>query len=277
MAMVGKNILDMEQKERDYYDNTVFPYLKQSMELEDEYYNKVVFVNMQEWFLMEQDRAKRVEQVNFTRNMLKIRTDAAEQAAKAEINLERNAQQMKLNIASQAIDGYIAVTGKQNAVLFTLQKALAVGQIWVDTQRASMAAAASVAGIPIIGPEMAAAAYAEMQALGQVSMAIAAATALGQLATGTWSGAKSPTPTVATNSISGLPQSQYTADYGAQFGTGWRPGEGQDRGGMTVHVYGNVYAQDDASFRKKIAAAVVTDYNDGGVVKQKMIDRAMRR
>ena len=125
--------------------------------------------------------------------------DAARVRVPAEIALEKqkNASMQALqltyyqsytNIASQALDAYVAITGKRNAAAFVISKALAIAQIAIDTERAAIAAAASVAGIPVVGEELAVAAYARMKAMGYISMGIVAATTLGQLATGTWNG-----------------------------------------------------------------------------------------
>lgn len=89
-----------------------------------------------------------------------------------------------LQMIQGALTYFAAFSGKQNKVMFALSKAVGIAIIWVQTQIAAMSAAAAVAGIPIVGPALAAAAYSKMQILGYISMAAAAAAAIGQMAGG---------------------------------------------------------------------------------------------
>jgi hypothetical protein len=100
--------------------------------------------------------------------------------------VEAQRMSITLNALSQiqgALSYFASFSDKQNKVMFLLSKAVGIAIIWVQTQIAAMSAAAAVAGIPIVGPALAAAAYAQMQTLGAISMAAAAAAAIGQMAT----------------------------------------------------------------------------------------------
>ena len=123
-----------------------------------------------------------------------------------------------------------------------MQKAVAIAMIWVQTQIAAMSAAAAVAGIPIVGPALAAAAYSKMQILGYISMAAAAATAIGQMSAG--GGSSAP-------AISG--GGGYSGGGGS--GGGYTPTYTPDEvvadeetapasKVINVHIYGNVVDQD---------------------------------
>ena len=103
------------------------------------------------------------------------------------ITLEQQKLSMTLNalsIIQGALMSFGAFSAKENKAMFLLSKAIGIAMIWVQTQIAAMSAAAAVAGIPIVGPALAAAAYAKMQILGGIAMAAAAAAAIGQMATG---------------------------------------------------------------------------------------------
>ena len=188
-------------------------------------------------------------------------------------NLDLMYHQTHLNIASQALDAYVAVTGKRNAAIFLMQKALAIGQIWLDTERAAMAAAAF--GAMTGGVTGGHVAYAQMKALGTISMAMAAATALGQVAMGTWSGGGGGNGAGGVYAAS--PGTGQPAAYQIYYeqnpnnprsgGTGWRPGEGQNNGPIYVYaIRGDVYAQDSDSFKQKMVSAASENIKDKGVL-----------
>lgn len=70
--------------------------------------------------------------------------------------------------------------------------------------------------------------------------------------------------TYSANPATGMPES---AVYSADYGTGWRPGEGQDRmrGGDTyITIQGNIYPHDSTEFKQVINEAVQQNIADGG-------------
>lgn len=109
---------------------------------------------------------------------LRLQNTMAIEQQKLSVNL------YTLNIIQGALTAFSAFAGKNNKVMFALSKAVGIAMIWVQTQVAAMSAAAAVAGIPIVGPDLAIAAYAKMQNLGLISMGIAAAAAIGEMASG---------------------------------------------------------------------------------------------
>jgi hypothetical protein len=68
-----------------------------------------------------------------------------------------------------------AADATQAAVSIAASKASALAEIPAYTGIAAMEAASSVAGIPIVGPALATAAFAEMQALGASALAVSSA------------------------------------------------------------------------------------------------------
>ncbi len=94
----------------------------------------------------------------------------------AELSLEQMHTDAMLNTMGNALAAYAAATGKNAKAVFILQQALAMAQIWVDTGRAAMSAAATAA---VLGPAAAVAAAASMWKLGYMNMAIVASTTIG--------------------------------------------------------------------------------------------------
>lgn len=135
-----------------------------------------------------------------------------------ELALEQTHTDAMLNTMGNALTAYAAATGKNAKVIFLAQKALALGQIWVDTGRAAMSAAATAAAL---GPGAAAAAAASMWKLGYINMAIVAATTLAGLSSAGKAGAAPPTGTYPASPITGQPTggsggSNYTFVIGGQ-------------------------------------------------------------
>jgi hypothetical protein len=177
-----------------------------------------------------------------------------QQVYAAKRQLQMTYTQGWLTVGAQALDAYIAVTGKSNMVLFALQKSIAIGQIMLDGTRAAMGAAASVAGIPVVGPAMATAAYGEMMTLTYTSAGIAAAAALGQMVTGTWNGGGGGSTAMPT--YSALPGTNLPASSGSM---------NQASGGDTYIIMKD--SRDNETARYKIAGDVLqTIYEQNGSV-----------
>ena len=171
--------------------------------------------------------------------------DIARRAAQQEMSIQRHKLNMTtnmLNTTQNVLGAFASFSDKNNKAMFIMQKAVAIAMIWVQTQIAAMSAAAAVAGIPIVGPALAAAAYSKMQILGYISMAAAAATAIGQMSAG--GGSSAP-------AISG--GGGYSGGGGS--GGGYTPTYTPDEvvadeetapasKVINVHIYGNVVDQD---------------------------------
>jgi hypothetical protein len=169
-----------------------------------------------------------------------------------ELALNQQKMQMTLNtlsIIQGALAAFGAFSSKENKAAFLLSKAIGIAMIWVQTQIAAMSAAASLASIPYTGPALAAAAYAQMQVLGYISMAAAAAATIGQMAGGGGGRVSAP---------SGGGGYAYTSPTEP----GWQQTEEKSKSQViNVNVYGNVVDHD--AFARELVLSIKKATEDG--------------
>lgn len=172
------------------------------------------------------------------------------------IERERIIGQQKLSmtlstfsVIQGAMASFASFSDKNSKAMFLASKAVGIAMIWVQTQIAAMSAAAAVAGIPIVGPALAAAAYAKMQTLGYISMAAAAAAAVGQMAAGRGG---------VGGGLSGGGGYSYTSPTEPS----WEKTEEVKQGQViNVHVYGNVVDHDE--FARELIESISKAESDG--------------
>lgn len=167
--------------------------------------------------------------------------------------LEKDLAQYKYDTimnSLQAIDS--ATKGKYKAI-FLAMRGMAASQAIIQGNAAAVAALAPppIGLGPVAGQPLAF--WAKLQGY------TAAAAIMAQAFTGSGGrGGGASGGSVGTYGAgqTGLPEYKYFSYEQSKYGTGWRPGEG-GQGGATYVIQGDVYAQDDESFRKKVSTAVV--------------------
>jgi len=92
--------------------------------------------------------------------------------------------QAYMSIAMNTANALLSFSGSNAKAQFVIAKGVAVAMAIVQAHMAAIGAAAAVAPIPIVGPALAAAAYAKWITIGYINAALIAATAIGQMAMG---------------------------------------------------------------------------------------------
>jgi hypothetical protein len=144
----------------------------------------------------------------------------------------------------------LSFAGSNAKAQFLVAKAVAVAMAIVQAHVAAIGAAAAVASIPIVGPALAAAAYAKWMAIGYINAALIAATAIGQLASG-GAGAGGG--------------GSLSAGRGVEIALPSTPAQAQPQAAsspvVNIHVYGNVVDHDE--FAREIIPSITKAMEDG--------------
>jgi hypothetical protein len=115
-------------------------------------------------------------------------TDAYNQYAvesDAMVQQQKASQAMAyMSIAMNTANALLSFAGGNAKAQFVIAKGVAVAMAIVQGHMAAIGAAAALAGIPIVGPALAAAAYAKWMTIGYINAGLIAATAIGQMAGG---------------------------------------------------------------------------------------------
>ena len=142
LAIVKKLVTDVLAE----YDKIESPFLKglesaeSSMESYLEQNNKMLDDLIDDWDHAEKQKTKILDQE------IQKRTEAQINA----INLQKEIEQIKLDIAQTGLKAISQLFGQQSAI----GKAAAVAETAINTYRGAQAAYASLAGIPVVGPAL---------------------------------------------------------------------------------------------------------------------------
>ena len=139
---------------------------------------------------------------------------------------------------------------KNSKAMFLVSKAVAIAMILIQGHIAAMSAAAAVAGIPIVGPELAAAAYAKWMGITYATAGMAAAVAIGQASGMGAAKGKGNLPKSAASSI--------TAGQKELIGATKESQRGQT---INFYIYGNVY--DEKKLARELQPYLTQAQNDG--------------
>jgi len=154
------------------------------------------------------------------------------------------------NIAQNIGSALISMSGNHAKAQFIVAKAVAVAMAIVQAHVAAISAAAAVAGVPIVGPALAAAAYSKWMTIGYINAALIGATAIGQLAMG---GGGVGGSIGAGGGISALPSSPTVPAVA--------PDKEKSPPVVNVHIYGNVVDHD--AFARELIPSINKAIADG--------------
>lgn len=207
----------------------------------------------------------------------KVEADEARNRLMLTAKTEKLIMDMKFTAAGQAV-ALLQALGAQGRVFavaaIAIQKASSIAQIAMQTQ---VAASAALLPPPVgLGPVAGQALAAQIQTWGNISMGLVAAQGLAEMAQATGAmggggvsaGSAGGPPIQTSNQNNGYRYFDYQQ---TQYGSGWKPGEGQGPG-VTINIHGDIY--DKAAFDKKVINVVDQNIKDDGSTK-KVIRRYM--
>jgi len=192
------------------------------------------------WLLQAQDR------YDISRRVLEAEIELESQASEAKKVVMDNAAiaetasyrarmntaiawaQVSMNVASMVN----TFTTKESMAMFVVAKAIETAMAIMHGHQAAIAAAAAVAGIPIIGPALAAEQFAQWTAIGYANAAIIAGTAIGQLAMGGGGGVSVPSMGTSTANEPVTPLDMYAGE------------DAEKRGTLIINLNGDVLADE---------------------------------
>jgi hypothetical protein len=171
-----------------------------------------------------------------------VQSDLMVQTQKAQTQLAY------LSIAQGVGTALLSFAGSNAKAQFLVAKAVAVAMAIVQAHIAAISAAAAVAGIPVVGPAMAAAAYAKWMTIGYINAGLIAATAIGQMATAGGGGSGGGISAGGYAMPEAAPAPPQTAMPAAS-------------PVVNVHIYGNVVDHDE--FAREIIPSITKAMEDG--------------
>ncbi len=170
------------------------------------------------------------------------------------IQQQKGAQAMAYrSIAMNTANALLTFSGGNAKAQFVIAKGVAVAMAIVQAHMAAIGAAAALAPIPIVGPALAAAAYAQWMTIGYINAGLIAATAIGQMAMG-GGGSTSAGSIGGGGAGIALPESPAPAP---------APQETIISPTVQIHIYGNVVDQD--KFARELVPAITKAIADGVV------------
>ncbi len=173
-----------------------------------------------------------------------VQSDLMVQTQKAQTQLAY------LSIAQGVGTALLSFAGSNAKAQFLIAKAVAVAMALVQAHVAAIGAAAAVASIPIVGPTLAAAAYAKWMAIGYINAALITATAIGQLASGGAGAGGGGSLSAGGGGPLALPQAPEQAKQ-----------ETAPTQVVNIHIYGNVVDHDE--FAREIIPSITKAMEDG--------------
>jgi hypothetical protein len=231
-----------------------------------EYFNETerarIYQQNQEWDAMEMERMnatlenQRQLKEQFRQGEIIAEANAAAERARIETEVQEQKRSLMASGINNAVD-LLQVLGAQSKAAaiaaLVVQKGLAIAQTFIAGKAAEIRALAELG--PIAGPPMAAA----IATWTKINMALIAATGLAQA----MSLGASP-PAAGGTAGEPLPQRERMTAYEKEtYGSGWRPGEGQQIYQPILVVNArDIVTLDSTEFQEKVATPVANEISD---------------